>query len=67
MDSTSSTGSLNSSFSVYQSNGYDDSEVSDLWSSGGRKDYCNMVKTKKIAKAALETGKFSQAQFHREA
>jgi hypothetical protein len=60
LDSANSSGSSNRSFSVHHGDGDDDNEVFDLRSSGGRKDYCDMVKTKKITKAALEGGKFSR-------
>ena len=60
MNSANSSGSSNRSFSVHHGDGDDDNEVFDLRSSGGRKDYCDMVKTKKITKAALEGGKFSR-------
>ena len=56
---TASTGSSVRLFSVSYRDG-DGEEVYDLRSSGGRKDYCENIKPKRITKKALEGGKFSQ-------
>jgi hypothetical protein len=61
-DSVSAGSSTNDSsmrlFSVFQEEINKEDDVYDLRSSGGRKDYCDEVKTKRITKTTLEGGFF---------